>query len=109
MPALPATCVRTAAALWWPCSFGPSCSPEDSNEVQATRQELADLVGCSPREITIVMKELESLNAVHRARDGRGVRYYVDARFGTHLAGAARDQAQALADQKRPLKLVPVD
>jgi CRP-like cAMP-binding protein len=80
--------------------------PDDSNEVQATRQELADLVGCSPDEISIVMKELESLNAVHRVRDGRGVRYFVDARFGTHLAGAARDQAQAVADRQRPLKLV---
>jgi hypothetical protein len=80
--------------------------PDDSNEVQATRQELAALVGCSPDEISMVMKELEALNAVHRVRDGRGVRYFVDARFGTHLSGQARDRAQAEADCKRPLKLV---
>ena len=37
------------------------------------------------------------MGAVYSRREGRGVRYFVNPLLGTHLAGAARDKAQAEA------------
>lgn len=91
---------KLAVKLW---SLLFSKLPPDSNDVQATRQDLARELGCTPREISEVMGELEKLGAVYRRQEGRGVRYLVHPKFGTHLAGAARDRAQAEAP---PLRLV---
>lgn len=75
--------------------------PPDSNDVQATRAELAHELGCAPRDISEVMGELEELGAVYRRKEGRGVRYFVHPKFGTHLTGAARERAQAAAPELR--------
>ena len=77
--------------------------PPDSNEVMADRDGLARLVGCTPNHVTDIMRELEAIGAIYRRRDGRGVRYFVNPRLGTHLAGTVRDRAQAAAP---PLRLV---
>lgn len=90
---------RLAVKLW---SLLFSKLPPDSNDVQASRSELARELGCTPREVSEVMSELEGLGAVYRRKEGRGVRYLVHPKFGTHLAGAARDRAQAEAP---PLRL----
>ena len=47
------------------------------------------------------MGELESIGAVYRRREGRGVRYFVHPSLGTHLTGAVRDKAQAEAPKLR--------
>lgn len=91
---------RLAVKLW---SLLFSKLPSDSNEVLATRTDLARELGCSPADVSEVMGELEELGAVYRRKEGRGVRYLVHPKFGTHLAGAARDRAQAEAP---PLRLV---
>jgi DNA-binding transcriptional ArsR family regulator len=80
--------------------------PPDSNEVLVSRAELARLVGCEPRTVSEIMGELEEIGAVYRQKEGRGVRYFVHPRLGTHLTGAVRDRAQAEAP---PLKLRLVD
>ncbi len=77
--------------------------PPDGNEVVADRDELARVVGCTPPHVSEIMRELEDVGAVYRRRAGRGVRYFVNPRLGTHLAGATRDRAQAEAP---PLRLV---
>lgn len=87
-----------AVKLW---SLLFSKLPPDSNEVQADRRELARELACEPREISEVMSELEKLGAVYRRKEGRGVRYLVHPKFGTHLTGAARDRAQAAAPELR--------
>ena len=71
--------------------------PPDGNEVMADRDELARVTGCTPNHVTDIMGELEAVGAVYRRREGRGVRYFVNPLLGTHLAGAARDKAQAEA------------
>ena len=71
--------------------------PADGNEVMADRHDLARMVGCQPRDVSEIMGELEAVGAVYRRREGRGVRYFVNPLLGTHLAGAARDKAQAEA------------
>jgi CRP-like cAMP-binding protein len=75
--------------------------PQDSNDVLATREELARAVGCTPAHVSEVMGELEAVGVVYRRREGRGVRFYVHPSLGTHLAGAARDKAQAEAPTLR--------
>ncbi len=87
-----------AVKLW---SLLFSKLPPDSNEVQATREELAHDLGCRPAAVSEIMGELERLDAIYRQREGRGVRYIVNPLLGTHLTGAARDKAQAGAPALR--------
>jgi hypothetical protein len=87
-----------AVKLW---SLLFSKLPPDSNEVQATREELATELHCQPAAVSEIMGELERLGAVYRQREGRGVRYSVNPILGTHLSGAARDKAQAAAPALR--------
>src|SRR4051794_13916769 len=77
--------------------------PPDGNEVMADRATLARVAGCAPNHVTDAMRELEAIGAVYRRREGARVRYFVNPKLGTHLAGAARDKAQADAP---PLRLV---
>jgi hypothetical protein len=79
--------------------------PPDGNEVLASRAELARVADCTPDHVSEIMRELEAAGAVYRRKEGRGVRYFVNPRLGTHLAGAARDRAQAEAPPLR-LRLV---
>jgi CRP-like cAMP-binding protein len=69
--------------------------PPDSNEVLLSREELGQAVGIRPAEVSAIMGELEAIGAIYKRREGRGVRYFVHPSLGTHLAGAARDRAQA--------------
>ena len=82
----------------------------DTGEIMLTREELAERVGTHPDHVSRVMHELASIGAiiVHREKvagmrgPGRAV-YLMNPNVGTHLAGAARDKAQAAAG---PLRLV---
>jgi hypothetical protein len=71
--------------------------PPDGNEVLADRAELARVTGCAVTDVSEIMGELEAVGAVYRRKEGRGVRYFVNPLLGTHLAGAARNKAQAEA------------
>lgn len=78
----------------------------DTGEIVQTRDELADAVGISARDVSRIMTELESINAISRRREkiagmrGPGVaRYFMSPRIGTHLGGKAREIAQ----QEAPL------
>ncbi|HJT77219.1 MAG TPA: helix-turn-helix domain-containing protein [Gemmataceae bacterium] len=83
--------------------------PPDSNEVIVDRRELARLVGCEPAHVSEIMRELEEIGVVYRRREGRGVRYFVHPKLGTHLTGAARDRAQAEAPPLRLVETVPAE
>jgi DNA-binding transcriptional ArsR family regulator len=80
--------------------------PDDSNEVQASRAELAQQVGCDPADLSRLISEMEHAGIVTRERDGRGVRYKVDPRLGTHLAG--KRPGPKSSPKKRRSKLAPV-
>jgi hypothetical protein len=90
-----------ATQLWAECF---TVLRTDTNEIMATREELAERVKVRPNELSTIMSELESFGAISRRREkvpgmrGQGVvRYYMNPRVGTHLAGAARDKAQEAA------------
>lgn len=61
----------------------------DTGEITATRQELAERVGMEPRDLSKVMTELASINAIRREKEGRNVRYVLNSNIATHLPSAA--------------------
>ena len=76
----------------------------DTGEIMLTREEIADKMGCSAAHISEIMGELVEFGAISRRRvrvaglRGQGVvRYFMNPRVATHLAGSARDKAQAEA------------
>ena len=73
----------------------------DTGEIMATRQELAERVGMEPRTLSETMTELASINAIRRVKEGRKVRYFLNANIATHLPttsarAAAREEAGPL-------------
>ena len=73
----------------------------DTGEVVQSRDELADAVDTSPRDVSRIMTELETIGAISRRREkvagmrGPGVaRYFMSPRIGTHIGGKAREIAQ---------------
>ena len=76
----------------------------DTGEVVLTRDEMAEKLGVPPNEVSRIMTELEGMGAISRRRErvagmrGPGlVRYFMNPRVGTHLAGKAREKAQERA------------
>lgn len=89
-----------AVRLWAECFTGIRM---DTGEIVIPRSELADRVGIAPRGVSEIMTELESINAISRVREGRGVRYFMNPNVGTCLSGRGRERAQAAVGE---LKLV---
>lgn len=71
----------------------------DTGEIVLKRDEIARRVGIAPTHVSNIMNELESINAISRVREGRGVRYFMNPNVGTCLKGRSRDAAQAAAVQ----------
>ena len=66
----------------------------DTNEIVASRTELAEAVGTLPRHISTALGELEGIGAVERSRDGHKVLWTVNPKIMTRQAGEAREKAQ---------------
>jgi len=66
----------------------------DTGEVVASRKQIAENVGITARDVSEIMSELASINAIYRWRDGRGVRYFMNSNVATCLTGMQREQAQ---------------
>ena len=70
----------------------------DTGEITKTRQELAERVGMTPRDLSSTMTELASINAIRREKEGRGVTYFLNPQIATHLPNkAARTAARKAA------------
>ncbi len=61
----------------------------DTGEIMKGREELAQRLGIEPRNLSQIMTELASINAIRRERSGRGVRYFMSPNIATHIPGAA--------------------
>ena len=70
----------------------------DTGEVMQTREELAQWLGVEPKNLSSIMSELASINAVRREKRGREVRYYMNSNIATHLSGVAAREAARQAD-----------
>ncbi len=77
----------------------------DTGEIVLSRQEMAEHLGCAPQHVSNLVTELEGVGAIQRRRAAREagrrgaapMSYFLNPRVGTHLAGAAREKAQAEA------------
>lgn len=69
----------------------------DTGEILLSRQQIADRVGILPRDVSSIMTELVSINAVLRSRDGRRVVYAMNPGVATHIPSpeARRDARKA--------------
>lgn len=66
----------------------------DTGEIMATRQELAERVGETPQNLSRIMTELASINAVRREKEGRNVRYFLNPHIATHIPNASKRKAE---------------
>ena len=73
---------HVAVRLW---SHLFTCMRMDTGEILKSRQELADRLGVLPRDLSSLMTELASINAVRREKHGREVRYFMNSTIATHL------------------------
>jgi CRP-like cAMP-binding protein len=77
---------------------------EETGEIHHRREQIAESLGVDPDDVSRIMSELVKMGAIIRRREriaglrGPGpVRYFMNPRVATHLAGTARDLAQAEA------------
>lgn len=55
-----------------------------TGEIMLTRDELAARVGIGPDNVSRIMTELTSINAVRREKQGREVQYFMNSAIATH-------------------------
>jgi hypothetical protein len=65
----------------------------DTGEIMATRQELANRVGVDARDLSKIITELASINAIRREKEGRKVRYFLNPGIATHVPNPAKRKA----------------
>lgn len=75
----------------------------NTGQIRRSRQELAKELEITPSDISRIMSELESIGAIIKKKEGRGIIYYMNPLIGTHLPKIKRDLAQSQAPK---LKLV---
>lgn len=85
-----------AATLLWARLF--EVIRNDTGEIMQTRDELAQWLGVEPQNLSRIMSELASINAVRREKRGREVRYFMNSTIATHLPGPAAREAAREAD-----------
>ena len=66
----------------------------DTGEILATRQELAERVDMTSRDLSSTMTELALINAIRREKEGRNVKYFLNPNIATHLPNAAKRKAE---------------
>lgn len=71
----------------------------ETGQIMLTRQELAEKVQISLNNVSRIMTELESIKAIIKEKEGRGVTYYMNPHVGTHLNQEERKKARAKAPQ----------
>ena len=70
----------------------------DTGEITQTRQELADRIGIDANNLSKIMKELRSINAIRQEKTGRQITYFLNPQIATHLPNkAARTAAREAA------------
>ena len=57
----------------------------DTGEILRGRDELAERVGTSVQNVSRIMTELASINAIVRRKEGRRVKYFMNPNIATHI------------------------
>jgi len=69
----------------------------ETGQIMLSRQEMAKQLEIAHNYVSNIMSELESINAIIKQKEGRGVTYYMNPNVGTHLSQEDRDKARAKA------------
>jgi len=69
----------------------------ETGQIMLTRQEMAEQLEIHLNYVSNIMSELESINAIIKEKEGRGVTYYMNPNVGTHLSQEDREKAQVKA------------
>lgn len=82
-----------AAVRLWSHLF--TCMRMDTGEILKGREELAERIGVDRDNLSRIITELASINAIRREKKGREVRYFMNSTIATHLPSAeARAKAR---------------
>lgn len=73
----------------------------DTGEILRSREDLAERINETPANLSRIMTELSTINAVVRKREGRRVKYFMNPNIATHVPDPdarkeARDEAGPL-------------
>lgn len=75
----------------------------NTGQIMFTRQEIAKEMDMLPRHVSTIMSELESIGAIIKKKEGRGVIYYMNPHVGTHLLQEIREKSQKIAPKLKLL------
>lgn len=88
---------RNEAVLLWALLFDNV--HRETGQIMLTRQEIADKLKIQSANVTRIMTELESINAIIKKKDGRGVIYYMNPNVANHYPQEIREKSQKKAPQ----------
>jgi DNA-binding transcriptional ArsR family regulator len=70
----------------------------DTGEILLSRGQIAERLGIEPDNVSRIVAELSGINALRREKEGRRVRYFLNANIATHIPGPeARKTAREAA------------
>lgn len=65
----------------------------NTGEIMLSRSDIAERIDDQPRNVSTLMGEFASINAVERRKQGREVKYFLNPNIATHVGGAAAREA----------------
>jgi hypothetical protein len=93
--------VATTLAVW---NTAITYMRQDTGEIVASREKLAEDAGTLPRHVSTAMSDLTNIGAITRLRRGRRMAYFVNPNVGWNGGEGARQEA---AKDAPKLRLVP--
>lgn len=69
----------------------------ETGQIMLTRLEIAQKLSIRHNNVTAIMTELESINAIVKKKDGRNVVYYMNPNVANHYPQEIREQKQKYA------------
>lgn len=75
----------------------------ETGQIMLTRQEIAKEIEIAARHVSTIMTELESIGAIIKKKEGRGVIYYMNPNVANHYPQEIRNQKQKEAPQLKLL------
>ena len=70
---------------------------QETGQIMLSRQEIANKINISLNDTSRIMSELESINAILKKKEGRGVIYYMNPNVANHYPQKIREKAQKVA------------
>lgn len=73
------------------------CHLAGNNEIMMNRGHMIEVTGAHSSHVSEALSELARIGAIERRKEGREVRWFMNAKVTTHQSGVARDNAQRVA------------